>query len=149
MESIPLLYNGQDYQYKRTVFRIVFELCTSFEDVWQSNRYTSMQRAGATKSRVRQNHLLCRRFLTWCCRNSVAILDASWARFTKLAASMAIQAILDAFPAAQAILGAFPAALGSMIMLVGLLALFCCTLAVAVEIAYQRLSVNPQAAVLL
>ena len=51
--------------------------------------------------------------------------------------------------AVQAILGAFLAALGSMIMLVGLLALLCRNLAVAVEIAYQRLSANPQAAVLL
>ena len=34
-------------------------------------------------------------------------------------------------------------------MLVGLLALLCRNLAVAVEIAYQRLSANPQAAVLL
>ena len=51
--------------------------------------------------------------------------------------------------AIQAILGAFLAALGSMIMLVGLLALLCRNLAVAVEIAYQRLSANPQAVVLL
>ena len=46
--------------------------------------------------------------LSWYCRNSAAILGASWARFTKLAVSMAVQAIL----------GAFLAALGSMIMLV-------------------------------
>ena len=51
--------------------------------------------------------------------------------------------------AVQAILGAFLAALGNMIMLVGLLALLCCNLARAVEFAYQRLSANPQAAVLL
>ena len=34
-------------------------------------------------------------------------------------------------------------------MLVGLLALLCRNLAVAIEIAHQRLSANPQAAVLL
>ena len=51
--------------------------------------------------------------------------------------------------AVQAILGAFPAALGSMSMLVGLLALLCRNLAVAVEFTYQRLSANPQAVVLL
>ena len=34
-------------------------------------------------------------------------------------------------------------------MLVGLLALLCRNLAVAIEITYQRLSANPQAAVLL
>ena len=36
-----------------------------------------------------------------------------------------------------------------MIMLVGLLALLCRNLAVAIEITYQRLSANPQAVVLL
>ena len=86
---------------------------------------------------------------SWCCRNSAAILAASWARLTKLAASMAIYTKLAVSMAVQAILGAFLAALGSMIMLVGLLALLCRNLAVAVEIAYQRLSANPQAAVLL
>ena len=58
--------------------------------------------------------------------------------YTKLAANMAVQAIL----------GAFLATLGSMIMLVGLLALLCRNLAVAVEIEYQRLSANLQTAVL-
>ena len=66
-------------------------------------------------------------------------LQQVWFKYAKLAVSMAVQAIL----------GAFLAALGSMIMLVGLLALLCRNLAVAVEIAYQRLSANPQAAVLL
>ena len=56
----------------------------------------------------------------------------------KLAASMVIYAKLAANMAVQAILGAFPAALGSMSMLVGLLALLCCNLAVAVEITDQR-----------
>ena len=37
---------------------------------------------------------------SWYCRNSAAKLAASWARFTKLAVSMAVQAILGAFPAA-------------------------------------------------
>ena len=64
---------------------------------------------------------------SWYCRNSAAKLAASMVIYAKLTVSMAVQAIL----------GAFPAAPGSMIMLVGLLALLCRNLAVAIEFAYQ------------
>ena len=76
---------------------------------------------------------------SWCCQKSAAKLAASMVIAAKLAASMAVQAIL----------GAFPAALGSMSMHVGLLALLCRNLAVAIEFAYQQLSANLQAVVLL
>ena len=54
------------------------------------------------------NSLIALVLQSWRCWNSAAILAASWARFTKLAASMVIRAILSAFLAAP----------GSMIMLV-------------------------------
>ena len=68
---------------------------------------------------------------SWCCRNGAAKMTPSWVviialpnlqqvwfKYAKLAASMAILAILGVFLAAQAILGVFLAAPGSMIMLV-------------------------------
>ena len=86
---------------------------------------------------------------SWHCRNSAAILAASMVISAKLAASMVqicqtcskygsnmpnLQQVwfkyakLAVSMAIQAILGAFPAALGSMSMLVGLLAYFVVTL---------------------
>ena len=66
-------------------------------------------------------------------------LQQVWFKYAKLAASMAIRAIL----------GAFLAALGNMIMLVRSSRFTLPNLAVAIGIANQRLSANPQAAVLL
>ena len=71
-----------------------------------------------------------------CCQNSAAGNAPSWARLTKLAASMAVQAILGVFPAA-------------LVRYDHARKVFSLYLAMIVEIAYQRLSANPQAAVLL